>query len=253
MRILSLVLFLLAVAGCGSSGETVAPDPYALSERRLNSSYERLTAPALDSLSAARRTRFAARRMEEAGLMPALASGFAVSFATERGSEPNPTRAHVLGYVPGRDPSFYGELVVVTANLDAPGAAAVLETARRLALEALDTQVPRRSVLFALWTPPHTSEAGLSDYLAHPTWALDGIEHAIVVAADSLAAAPSLDMLREQGVGASALVSPAVPATSVNREAEDQVEQTLIVLAETLYDRVRDLASSDQPSSEVPQ
>ena len=243
MRLYLILMLAMAgavVAGCQSSVETVKPDPYALSERRLLAGFERLTDPVQDSASVAGRTLFAERRMQEDGLMPAFASGFLAPFKAGRAADP--AQAHIYGYVPGRNPSQSGELVVVAVDMNSPAAAAALETARRLALEALDTQVPERSVLFALWATPRTGAIGLGDYLANPTWGREQIRHVLVVGTDS--AGVSLSALERAGIASSSLLTPPLigQATAAG-EKEDR--QSLVSFAETLHARVRSLALND--------
>ncbi len=239
---------ILVAAGCGGSAETVRPDPYALSERALYAAADRLTTPASDSVQAVRRSRYAAQRMREAGLMPAFDQSFFDFFESGGVKPSDPARAHVLGYIPGRNPSHAGRLVMIAADLDTPAAAAALETARRLALEALDTQVPERTVLVALWAPPHTGSVGLADYLAHPTWALEGIDHVLLVTADSSTAQQAQVLLNTHGIGSERLETPRLitrpssgqaPETRAN---EARVQATFVTFAESLYVKARSLA-----------
>ena len=219
-------VLLILSAGCGGSSKTVQIDPYALSERNLFGDAARLTAPAPDSAAAVRRVLYAAQRMREDALMPPFPSSFLLPREAGQG-------AHVLGYVPGRDPSHAGHLVIVAADLNTSLAAAVLETARRLAREALDTQVPERTVLAALWTPPRTGSTGLGDFLAHPTWAHKNIDRVLFVTADSVAAQRAQTLGEAHDIVVEWVAGPAKTVTSPAAEAD------LAAFAEALYAQTR--------------
>ena len=226
---LLLVCLALAVAGC-AGGDTVPRDPYELSERALFDALDRLNEPVVDSAAVAERSAFAARRMQTAGLMPAFAS----SFRVEAGGGLDSRGEHVLGYVPGRHPSHADTLVIVAAALEGAAAAAVLETARRLALEALDDVVPERTLLVALWNPSRPPAQGVADFLARPTWGLDRVVRAVVLGDG---AAESAGLFEARGIPAE--VVP-LPETGADREAAR-------ALAEQVYGRVRALGFGSAP------
>lgn len=171
--------------------------------------------------------------------MPVFASSFLKRFDGSGGSTTDPARAHVMGYVPGRNPSYAEQLVVLAADLDRAGAAVVLETARRLALEALDTQVPERTVLVTLWGPPRTGSIGVADLLAHPTWATDGIAHVTLVVSDPSEVAGGEAALAAQGIAVDVVLAPQHPKREAARETKDAFEAELLAFAETLYANVR--------------
>lgn len=202
-------------------------DPYALSTRSLFADANRLAAPATDSVAAARRAQYAAQRMREDGLMPPFPSSFLLTGEDER-------RAHVLGYVPGRDPSHASQLVLVAADLETILAAAVLETARRLAREALDTQVPERTVLAALWGTPRAGSAGLRDFFDHPTWALEGIERVLFVTSDAEAAREAQALGNAYGIGVEWVKGPSGLGSG------EAYEANLVAFAEALYAQTRE-------------
>lgn len=238
MRLSFLAVFVvLAVAGCRSSERTAAM-PYALSQGVLDDHLSRLSVAAADSAEAARQVRYAASRMRAGGLMPVFASSFLLSVGRSAHGGPDPARAHVLGYVPGRHPSRSDTLVLVAAPIHDAGAAAVLESARRLALEALDAQVPARTVLFALWAPGPAGDRGLADYLARPTWGLDRVVHAVLVTADTAAAARDEALLAEQGIASEVLTAPRRFADGAPRPREVLRAETH-AFAEILHLRVR--------------
>lgn len=244
-RTVSLLVGLVltgGLAGCASS-EAVPRGPYAISERALFEHLDRLgtsavdsaAAARVDSAAAARQAGYAARQMRAAGLMPVQASSFFL----------RPGARDVLGYVPGRHPSHADTLVVVVADLEGAAAAAVLETARRLALEALDTQVPNRSLLFALWDPARDQRSGLSGYLAHPTWGLDRVARVVLVTAEAAAAVRDEALLGTYGV-ASEVVE--VPPMGDGVAAREMLRAGSRALAETLYLRVRSLSMATPPA-----
>ncbi len=96
---------------------------------------------------------------------------------------------NLLGFVAGQHPVPARELVIVCAHLDGPGqpagvrvydptrsgaaAAAVIELARRFSSMAHWTDLPERTILFALWSGSTFDHAGLRAYLQAPSWPLD--------------------------------------------------------------------------------
>ncbi len=107
---------------------------------------------------------------------------------------------NVMGYVPGKHPALSRELILVCADLDAvgpfagvptlepaylgAGAAALLETARQYAFFAQYTQVPERTLLFAVFSGARQGYAGLRDYLRAPLWTLDHTRAVVYVGLD---------------------------------------------------------------------
>ena len=240
MRLSFLAVFVvLAVAGCRSSERTAAM-PYALSQSALDDHLGRLGVAAADSAEAARQVRYAAGRMRAGGVMPAFASSFLLSAGPPTRGGLDPARAHVLGYVPGRHPSRSDTLVLVAAPINGVAAAAVLESARRLALEALDVQVPARTVLFALWAPGPAGDHGLAEYLARPTWGLDHVAHAVLVTSDTAAAARGEALLAEWGIAAEAIPAPRRSADGAPRPRE-VLRAEAGTFAEIVHLRVRAL------------
>ncbi len=96
---------------------------------------------------------------------------------------------NMLGYVPGGNPAWSDELVIVCADLDAAtrfaglraldfdhfgiGAAALLEAARNYAYFARYAPLPDRTMLFAFWSGARSGNLGLHAYLKQPLWPLD--------------------------------------------------------------------------------
>ncbi len=239
---LAVVLAVGLTAGGCSGGRVVPEAEVVISERALRSHLRVLAEPviAADSARAAERARYAAGRMRSAGLMPVLESSFLLrQDGSSTGPLLDPARVHVLGYVAGRHPSYADELVLVAADLDGTGAAAALEAARVLAEEARTTQVPERTVLVALWGPPRTGAFGLADYLAHPTWALDGVRRVLLVSADTAATNEGRRMLAARGIEAEALalgdrtVAEAAPEVERARAFAQAVRLTDALLART--------------------
>jgi hypothetical protein len=249
---LSLSRFLLAallaasLAGCAGSDD-IAEVEERWAEGNFQDHLRPLTEPIVPPASSrvARRTLYAARRLEAAGLMPARAPSFLVRMRGTALPVPpasiDPTQAHVLGYIAGRHPSHYDDLVLVAADLNSVSAAAVLEVARALAEEARFTQTPERTVLFALWSPPRTGPRGLADFLSNPTWALPNVERALLVTSDSSAAAESRELLAVRGIP-SDVVTVEDQNVTVQETSQDVLEaRTLtrtVLLADFLYARV---------------
>jgi hypothetical protein len=175
-----------------------------------------------------------------------------------RGAPPpslDPTQAHVLGYVAGRHPSHYDELVLVAADLNSGSGAAVLEVARALAEEARFTQTPERTVLFALWSPPRTGPRGLTDYLSNPTWALPNVTRALLVTSDSSAAVESRELLEARGIPAD-VVAVEDQNVTVQETSQDVLEaRTLtqtVLLADFLYARTVAAATARDSTAASP-
>ena len=96
---------------------------------------------------------------------------------------------NVLGVLPGRDPEFADEVVVISAhydhlgqspdgtvwdgaNDDASGVAAMLEIARNWQEQGY---VPRRTVLFAAWDAEEIGLLGASHFVQRPQYPLENI------------------------------------------------------------------------------
>lgn len=249
LRALLLLLPVLLAApwaGCAGSDDVVETEE-RWAEGDFRGHLRQLTEPIVpfDSSRVARRTLYAARRMEVAGLMPARDPSFLVR---TRGTSPSdlaapvdPTQAHVLGYVAGRHPSHYEELVLVATDLNSVSAAAVLEVARTLAEQARFTQTPERTVLFALWSPPRTGARGLTDFLANPTWALPNVTRTLLVTSDSSAAAESRELLDARGIP-SDVITVKDQSVSVQETSQGVIEaRTLtraVLLADLLYTHI---------------
>lgn len=260
VRFLLALLLAASLGGCAGS-EDAAEIEARWDEGTLRSHLRQLTEPIvpLDSARVARRTLYAARWLEAAGLMPARDPSFLVRM---RGADPTtaspsfvgPTQAHVLGYIAGRHPSHYEELVLVAADLNSRGGAAVLEVARELAEQARFTQTLERTVLFALWSPPRTGALGLADFLANPTWALPNVQRALLVTADS-AAAESQRLLEARGIPSDvvAVADQSVTTQGAGQEVEDARTLTrTVVLAELLYTHILSAATARDSTVALP-
>lgn len=145
---------------------------------RVRDGLRRLTAAA-DTAGAAARARYAAQRMQRAGLTPVLESAYLLPRPLPPGG------ADVLGYVPGRHARRHTDLVLVAADQATLAAAAVLEVARVTAARAAYSQQPPRSVLFSLWSPPEGTRGGLRRWAAHPTWDPKRVTAVIIAAPDT--------------------------------------------------------------------
>jgi hypothetical protein len=238
-----LFLGLLLVSGC-------SPAPTAdteLSTSGLARHLNRLavdTTPA-DTLAAARRAQHAAVSLAEAGLQPAIHPSFLV---TQRGTPhpagvlPDPARSHVLGYVPGRNPRYAAELVLVTADIDRLAAAALLEVARLLAAEARTHIVPDATVGFLLFAPPHTDVAGVNDFLSRPTWSLAAIHRVIHVTTRSEEAPALASAWARAGIPMEVVTPIAIEVPDARREGAIQVATAYRLVQDTLH-RVRSVAA----------
>lgn len=226
----------LALAGCLGAASTRALPPVEAAD--VEAHLRRLVLPAPDSVAAARRARYVAAEMREAGLVPAAGSSFLVGL----GVKGDPSRAHALGYVAGRHPRRARGLLLVAADLDTPGAAAALAAARRLEAEARLAPVPERTVLFALWGPPRTGGVGLHDYLRRPTWPPERIERVLLVMSDTAGAAERLAFLAARGLTAEVVTveeaTVAGPETTAASTRARAVARTAR-LAEALLARLR--------------
>lgn len=117
---------------------------------------------------------------------------------------------NVLGYVPGKNPAYADELVIVCADLDAVGAmpgvrtldalhlgvgtAALLEVARQYAYFSQFSTVPERTILFAVFSGARQGHAGLQSYLRRPPWPL-AKTHALLYAGLAAEEAPAVEAL----------------------------------------------------------
>ncbi len=210
MRTLSPVCLslaaLLLVAACGSPRGVDRPLSTATVAAHMNRLISAEGLP--DRESTARKVAYAVDRLREAGLQPALTESFLVHV---EGDDVGSLRqrflrrasgdvGHVVGYVTGRDATVVDRLVLLTADLNSPGGAAVLEAARLLAAEARWGPHPRASIGVALWSPPRTGATGASDFLQRPTWSLDAIERVLVVTHDTTGVATTRARWAEAGI-----------------------------------------------------
>ncbi|MEL7168247.1 MAG: hypothetical protein AAFN13_02310 [Bacteroidota bacterium] len=132
---------------------------------------------------------YAAERLERYGWLPVAGSSFLhPHFASPSFVSEDSARAHVQALLPGRDGRVRSELVVVAADLDGEGAAAVLSTAQRLARRAIYESAPGRTVLIGLWGAPRTSVSGFADLARFPGWVTTEVASVLYVTADTTAA-----------------------------------------------------------------
>ncbi|MDX1531137.1 MAG: hypothetical protein R3362_06390, partial [Rhodothermales bacterium] len=131
----SLLVLLITLAGCAGSRESAGvPEPFEADDLRRHLS--RFVVPAADSARVARRAEYASERFRAARLVPPVGSSFLLGpryLNEDGGEELDPTRADALAYLPGRNPRYAPRLVLVSAPLGSPGAAAVVAAARALA------------------------------------------------------------------------------------------------------------------------
>lgn len=126
------------------------------------------------------------------------------------------TGVNVMGYVPGRNPAYARQLVIVCSDLDGPGVfanAPYLSThhmgAGTAALLGLAEwandlsqywNVPERTALFAVWSGARLGLAGLRSYLARPVWPLERTHAVIYLSADTTVFQTASELLAPHGI-----------------------------------------------------
>lgn len=152
-----------------------------------------------------RRLRYAAEQMAGARLQPALWGSFLVPHAAGGG--------HAVGLLAGADARAGSQLVLVSADLDDPiAAAALLEVGRVLEAERRLGRLLGSSVAVALWSPPRTGALGAGDFLARPLWSPPAIAEVIHVSGDAGRAGPVRAAWEAAGVPFRAIVPHAPQA-----------------------------------------
>lgn len=197
----------LAVSGClvperaVRAPATVGPDAAAVAA--LGDSLARAPSPEA-------RRGVAVRALRAAGVTPLAGGRFTTGVRAPL----------VAGFVPGRAPGRSGELVVVGASLDGPGAADAVEAARVLVDLSLAGTVPERTVGVVLWTGS-AGGAGLRAAVRGPLWPRDAVAAAVVVgegAADAVGGVPVTAVAPGPGLAArlveAALARAAAPAVA---------------------------------------
>lgn len=186
-RVAVLALALLAATTSCTVRPVGGP---AISASALESHVGRMVsevAPA-DSAAVARRARYAADRLGSAGVQPIFQGSFYKRAGmADRASgmrEIDPSRSHIVGYVAGRDARVSRNLVLVTAGLESPAMAAVLEVARTLVVAGRTAIEPGATVGIALWRPGDYGAAGPRDFVASPPWALHAVSGVVHIALD---------------------------------------------------------------------
>ncbi len=261
----SVLLAGLTAAGCSAPVRPSEAEA-TISAERLGRDLSQLTpvvAPG-DSTAGARRARFAAARLRGLGLQPALHGSFLTYPASgltypASGEAPvgnaEAARSNVLAYLPGRNPIHASRLVLVAAELGTPAAPAVLGALGPLTEEARFTTVPERTVGVALWAPPGAD--GVRDFLSNPTWALDGIERVLLVAAEPARAEPSRRLFEAAGLTVEVVgggeVEPAdAAAATPTRRLARALRLSEVVYARTRAASVRETTPPDDPRGGPP-
>lgn len=148
-----------------------------------------------------------------------------VRFRIDPARPPAAETINVIGYVTGRVPEHLDDAVLVCADLDALeevgqattrdlkhfgiGAAAIVEVARHFASVAQYTQVPERSIIFAVWSGERHNFAGLRAYLNTPVWDLENTESLFYVGLRERDVSVVGDMLDEHNIGLHPISLPA--------------------------------------------
>lgn len=107
---------------------------------------------------------------------------------------------NTLGYVTGKHPVQYRDLVIVCADLDGVGeiagvrsydlrhfgvgTAALLEVARNASYVSRHWPLPEATTLFAVWSGGRLGQAGLRAYLTQPTWPMRRVRAVIYLGLD---------------------------------------------------------------------
>ena len=164
--------FLLALAvlaaGCAPRLDAQAVGPDARPSARALGA----TADSLASATLPRRPGAVRRALARAGATPLADGGRGARWTAPDGGSPDVLAA---AFVPGRDPLARSELVVLSADLDGPAAAAVLEAVRVLVERSTWRTAPERSVEVVLWrgAPPDPARA--------PLWTRANVRAVLVV------------------------------------------------------------------------
>ncbi|MEM8598419.1 MAG: hypothetical protein AAGF99_00725 [Bacteroidota bacterium] len=183
---LRCALLLLIGTGLASCVGTTAPASSAGSESEVRSALRQLV-PDEDArflqTDQAELLLYAAERLQRYGWSPVAGATFMRRHPGAASADSG--QAHVLGLLPGRDGRVRSELVVVAADLNGEGTAAVLSVAQRLAQRALYEYTPGRTVLVGLWGAPRLGAGGFADLVRFPGWVPSEITSVLYATADT--------------------------------------------------------------------
>jgi len=192
-----------ATAAPSPPRKPLAELPAVFSEQRLQTHVDYLASPELEgrglgSPQLEEAAAYIAAEFAEAGLAPAGDDGsYLQGFTVDKGEDGQPHRAHnVIGYLPGTNPAYKDQAVLITAHYDhlgrgwpnarqqdvgqihpgaddnASGVAVLIELARNFAAGA----PPERNLVFVAFSAEEAGLLGSRHYAEHPTPApLEGI------------------------------------------------------------------------------
>lgn len=191
MLLLAVAVLIAPLSGC-------RPAPSAtgmLSSSILGTHLSRLIPAGTDSLAVLRQSRYVAGRFNEMDLQPVARPSYRL-FLNDQ--------PHVLGIQTGRDAQLRSRAIVVSTQLGDPGVASLLEAARILGIESGYSNIPGATVLWTVWAD---GTSGVSGFLNHPPWALDAVDHVLIITASTDNVAQQLRLWQEAGMAVT-VVSP---------------------------------------------
>ncbi len=131
---------------------------------------------------------------------------------------------NVLGFVAGKDPVLRNELVIIGADLDVialpgssllfdgahlgEGVAALLELARLYSTLATYWPLPRRTLLFAVWSGARQGHQGLRAYLRQPLWDPDATRRIVYLDPEPKTLAELHQLAEQYGVALAPVLPP---------------------------------------------
>ena len=191
MPLLVVAVLIAPLSGC-------RPAPLAtemLSSSILGTHLSRLVPAGTDSLAVVRQSRYVAGRFNEMDFQPVARPSYRLFLHDQ---------PHVLGIQTGRDARLRSRAIVVSTQLGDPGIASLLEAARILGIESGYSNIPGATVLWTVWVD---GASGVSGFLNHPPWALDAVDHVLIITASADNVAQQLRLWQDAGVAAT-VVSP---------------------------------------------
>lgn len=208
-----------------------------LSSSVLSTHLSRLVPAESDSLAVLRQSRYVAGRFREIGLQPVAAPSYRLFLHGP---------PHVLGIQTGRDAQLRSRAVVVSSRLGDPGAAALVEAARILALESEHSIIPGATVLWAVWVD---ADSGVSGFLRHPPWSLAAIDHVLIVTSVPETATDQLIQWQEAGMSVTVVsLEHGWPVGDIGSSAHAGATYQL---AEETLERIREITSGYSPERRV--
>jgi hypothetical protein len=243
------ITVLVSVVGVGGCGPPPMPEP-GISTARLSTHLSRLAVDGGgDQAAALRRVHYAADRMEAANLQPARWESYLIPFGDSVSQLPGWAGAassfHVMGYLAGRNANVSSEMVLLSSDLESPGAAAALEAVRALEVEALRGLVPEATVGVILWGPSRSAVDGARDFLASPPWALEAVSSVLHVALDTVGVGAVRRVWEDAGVPFEVVGALGATAAAQVLSRPLSVDAAVYRLAHATYAATRRAASEE--------